>query len=158
MVLFVISSEITPQREGNHIKFDDNIKNAAFLTDVDTLINGLRGIFNSIGQQIDKKQAGNTVKISFKTKRTAENRFRIIEIVHVGSKCDKELDENIFGGDLKSTKQSFFQLCDWSIIANNPSEQYNKANILYNPSITALSKEKLEGEIEGFTHLLTFYS
>lgn len=139
------------------IKFDENIQNASFLTDVDALITGLQGIFNSIGQQINE-QSGNEVKISFKVMRTPENRFRIIEIVHVGSKCNKDLDENIFGGDLKSTKNSFYQLCDWSIIAKNTSKKHNKLNILYNPETTKQSKEKLDVDIEGFTHLITFYS
>lgn len=134
----------------------ENVDNANFYTDVDALTSGLAIVFNSFNQRI---QNGNEIKIVFEAKRLPTARMRILKIIHIGSKCTKELKESdLFGGDLKHAKKYFYQLCDWSIIAKNLNPDINKINILYHPSTGKKPREKTEDPIEGFTHVLTFYS
>lgn len=144
------------------LKFDDKIDKATFQTDIDALILGLKAIFNAIGQRIkDKNNNKNkVVNITFQAKRKEGVRLRILKIIHLGSECTQELSEEMFRGDLNSVKNSFYKLCDWSIISKNSSEgenKDNKLNILYNPEKKS-ALEKTEEDIEGFTHILTFYS
>lgn len=134
----------------------EEIGKPSFYTDVDALMSGLGIIFNSFHQRI---QNGNKVKIVFEAKRLQTGRLRILKIIHVGSECIKEFkEEELLGGDLKEVKKFFYQLCDWSIIAKNPNPDINKINILYHPSTGKKPREKTEDPIEGFTHVLTFYS
>jgi hypothetical protein len=133
-----------------------NLDNAAFYTDVDALVSGLIVIFNSIKQRVNNSSK---LKISFEGKATQSGRLRILKIIHLGSNCSKNLKEDeLFSGDLKDAKKFLYQLCDWSIIANNPDPEVNKINILFNPSKNLKPREKVNEPIEGFTHILTFYS
>jgi hypothetical protein len=55
-------------------------------------------------------------------------------------------------------EKKFYQVCDWSINAKHQN-QGQKLNILYNIGKTTFPKEKVAPEeIEGFTHIFTFYS
>jgi len=133
-----------------------NLDNAGFYTDVDAFVSGLIVIFNSIKQRINNSSK---LKISFEGKSTKSGRLRILKIIHLGSNCSKNLKEDeLFSGDLKDAKKFLYQLCDWSIIANNPDPEVNKINILFNPSKNLKPREKVNEPIEGFTHILTFYS
>lgn len=162
-----IIEEILLEKFGNDysrlkLEFVD-LDKPEFYTDVDALIAGLKNIFNSLKQRIDQS---NSIKICFKPDRTSEGiRLRVIKIIHINSECDKPLTkEEIFGtdsgGDFKEAEQRFLQNCDWSIIAKNPDEEYNKLNILYDFTDTEIKpREKINPDaIEGFTHILTFYS
>lgn len=138
-----------------------NLEDAEFYTDVDALISGLKNIFNSIAQRRDNS---NKLKIVFEAKRTSEGRLRILKIIHKDSICDKTLErDELFssdgGGDFKEAEKRFLQVCDWSIISKNPDNDFNKLNVLFSPNHNLPQKEKIiEEQIEGFTHLLTFYS
>ena len=125
-------------------------------------ISGLKNIFSSLKQRTDQS---NSIKISFEAKSTSKGRLRIIKVIHIDSECDKPLiKKEIFstdsGGDFKEAEQRFLQNCDWAIIAKNPDEEYNKLNILYDFTDTEIKpREKINPDaIEGFTHILTFYS
>lgn len=135
-----------------------NLEGATFYTDVDALLSGLGVIFNTIAQ---RKENSSKLKIVFDdddVSLTGEL-LNTIKIIHIESKCTKKLDEEgLLSGDLKDAKRYFYELCDWSIIAENPNLEINKINILYNPSTGKKSREKTETPIEGFTHVLTFYS
>jgi hypothetical protein len=139
-----------------------DLDKAEFYTDVDALISGLKNIISSIKQRIDQSQS---IKFSFEAKATSNGRMRIIKIIHIDSECDKALiKEEIFGtdsgGDFKDAEQRFLHICDWSIAAKNPEAKYNKLNILYDFTNKYIEpREKINShEIEGFTHILTFYS
>lgn len=126
---------------------------AAFKTDVDSLLAALNGFFASIKQRKDKS---NKIKIHFSRK----GRKRFLYIVHVDSFSDKSFEEeekDILSGDLNGVKKNLFNVCDWSIISNNPSDRFNKINILFDIGQLP-SREKTKEKIEGFTHMLTFYS
>ncbi len=127
---------------------------ANFKTDVESLLKGLSIIFTSIKQRKEKSK-----KINIQFNRKGRKRF--LKIIHIDSKSDKSFETNlekeILGGDLESAKNSFYRVCDWSIVSKNPSEKINKLNILYDIN-SVKPKEFTEEKIIGFTHILTFYS
>ncbi len=129
-----------------------NLNEPVFYTDVEKLRIGLGFIFNSIKQQ---GLENNKIKIEFIKSRN----LRLIKIIHIDSFSKKNLDKKeLFGGDLIEVEKNFYQICDWSIIAENPESEYcNKINILFDINSNKLVKEKIEEKIEGFTHELTFH-
>lgn len=136
-----------------------NLNKAEFYADADAFLSGLKHIFNSIKQRISNS---NKIKITFEGKSTLKGRIRIIKIVHVGSESDKELNKNSLfgldnGGDFKEAEKKFYQVCDWAIIARTPNQELNKLNILCD--LKQIDRAKVnDEEIEGFTHVFTFYS
>ncbi len=134
-----------------------NLDKASFYTDVDSFSTGLSYLFNSINQRIGNS---NKLKIEFSSKSDTDGRKRIIKIVHVGSVCNKPLDKNeLFQGDLLEAEKAFFGICDWSIISKSPDDSVNTLNILFDINSGKSPKEKIDDSmIEGFTHVLTFYS
>ena len=69
----------------------------------------------------------------------------------------EEEEKDIIGGDLNEVKKNLYRVCDWSIISENPSNNCNQVNILYDIK-QKNAKEIVNKPIEGFTHILTFYS
>jgi RNA-directed DNA polymerase len=158
-------NEIAAQQLGDlYTSFEieyENVEKAEFYTDVDALLSGIRGIFNSIKQRANKSKK---IKIEFRARNTLDGRLRILNIIHIDSICEKPLNKSdIFssdnGGDFKAIEQRFFQVCDWSITANNPDNDFNKLNILYDINKDKQPREKIDSsKIQGFTHTMTFYS
>lgn len=158
-------NEIAAQQLGDlYTSFEieyENVEKAEFYTDVDSLLSGIRGIFNSIKQRAHKSKK---IKIEFRARNTPDGRLRILNIIHIKSNCEKPLNKSeIFssdnGGDFKAIEQRFFQVCDWSITANNPDNDFNKLNILYDINKDKQPTEKIDSsKIQGFTHTMTFYS
>lgn len=158
-------NEIAAQKLGDlYASFEieyENVEKAEFYTDVDSLLSGIRGIFNSIKQRANKSKK---IKIEFRARNTPDGRLRILNIIHIDSICEKYLNKSdIFssdnGGDFKAIEQSFFHVCDWSITANNPDTDFNKLNILYDTNKDMQPREKIDSsKIQGFTHTMTFYS
>jgi len=151
--------------KGMYTKFNFGIKNerlinldkANFYTDVDSLDRGLGYIFNSINQRIKNS---NLLKIEFSGISDSEGRKRIIKIIHIDSVCDKALDKKeLFKGDFLEAEKALFGICDWSIISKSPDDSVNMINILFDITSAKAPKEKIDDSlIEGFTHVLTFYS
>lgn len=130
-----------------------DFEKANFKTDVDSLLSGISGILNSIKQ---REIQSRKIKIVFERK----GRTRFIKIIHVGSKSIKSFEEeehDLLQGDLLNVKRSLFCVCDWSIVSENPSNKINQINILYDIKLKK-AKESIDDPIEGFTHILTFYS
>ena len=100
------------------------------------------------------------LKIEFSGISDSEGRKRIIKIVHIDSVCNKPLDKNeLFQGDLLEAEKALFGICDWSIISRSPDDSVNVLNILFDISSAKVPKEKIDDSlIEGFTHVVTFYS
>lgn len=133
------------------------LEGATFFTDVDALASGLGAIFNAIAQRVE--EYGRQLRISFEAKSTSAGRLRILKITHIGSRCNQMLREDeLLGGDLKDAKKYLYKLCDWSILSENPDPKINKLNILFDPLTNVSSREKVNDPIDGFTHVLTFYS
>jgi retron-type reverse transcriptase len=138
----------------------ENLDKANFYTDVDAFLSGLGSLFSSIKQRCIEGSEKRELKISFSRKTDETGRKRIIRIIHVGSETNKSLKDKreLFGGDFYAAEQSFFQICDWSIISKNADKEVNKINILFNSKYHKTHEKINEKEIEGFTHELTFYS
>lgn len=130
---------------------------ANFYTDVDALQRGLSFLIKAIKQ---RSKNSKKVRIKFSRKSDQEGRKKIIEIIHLGSKSSKPLDdEDFLGGDLLEAKNCFFGICDWSIISKSTEDSINKLNILFDIESDKKPKEKIDDSlIEGFTHTLTFYA
>ncbi|MFO7864186.1 MAG: hypothetical protein R6U85_09320 [Salinivirgaceae bacterium] len=128
---------------------------ASFVTDVDSLLAGLKHIFASI-----KQRYRNSLEIEIAYTRYP--RKSVLQITHVGSESYKKLDRlTLFGsgsgGDFTEAEKYFFRVCDWSVEAPNPDGQYNKLNILFDANENIPTKEKVEEPLNGFKHILTFY-
>jgi len=126
---------------------------ANFKTDVDSLLSGISGILNSV-----KQRENNSKKIKIKFERKGRNRF--LKIIHLSSRSNKSFEEeesDILQGDLSDVKSFFYNVCDWTIISENPSNKINQINILYDVK-NKNAKEYTTETIEGFTHILTLYS
>ncbi len=151
-----INEKLAKQLGEEYGNFDIQVidcEKATFKTDVDSLLAAFNSLFASIKQRKDKS---NKIKIIFRRK----GRKRFLSIIHIDSFSDKSFEEDekdILSGDLTQVKQNLYNICDWSIIAKNPSNKYNKLNILYDINQLA-PREKVSDSIEGFTHILTFYS
>jgi hypothetical protein len=135
------------------IEYDQKLKSSDFYTDTEKLRIGLGYLFTAIRQRGFEHT---TVKIKWKSQRG----IRKLSIIHVHSPLTKALNRDLLGGDLLEAERNFYQICDWSILANRPSNEFNKLNILFSVSDEQPNKpalETVETEIEGFTHELTFY-
>jgi RNA-directed DNA polymerase len=134
-----------------------DLDKANFYTDVDSLQTGLSYLFKAIKQRF---QNSKKIKIEFLRKSDSSGRKRIIRITHVGSQCDKPLEKlEIIKGDLEEAEKAFFKICDWSIVSNSPDSSTNKLNVLFDIRSSTRPCEKIEDAlVEGFTHILTFYS
>lgn len=155
----VIASSLGEQFSSFEIEYQ-NLDKAEFYADADAFLSGLKNVFNSIKQRISNS---NKIKILFEGKSTLQGRLRTIKVIHLNSDCDKELDKiNLFGsdngGDLKEAEKKFYQVCDWSIVAKHKNQGF-RLNILFDISKSIAPKENIaSAEIEGFTHVFTFYS
>jgi RNA-directed DNA polymerase len=130
---------------------------ANFYTDVDSFQKGLAYIFKAVKQRFANSKI---LKVQFSMESDDIGRKRIVTITHVGSTCDKPLEKSeIIKGDLGEVEKALFGICDWSIISQSPDRSINKLNILFNINSRINSTEKIPDElIDGFTHVLTFYS
>lgn len=118
------------------------------LLDVEKFMTGVGGIFKTIRDNMSESKK---IRIEYIGQRT--NKLRIIHIDSYSSRNLEEID--ITTGDFQDIYKSFFQICDWSIIAKNSNKDYNKINFL---SEKLPGKEKInEEDILGFTHELKFY-
>ena len=158
-------AEIEAFGEGSafEIIISENIDSANFFTDVDQLGQAIFLIFLII-KHYGEKSFNNIVKIEFEISEG----FKVLQIIHVGSKCAKSAkDRSIMGGDFKSIRSSLFGICNWEIKANfsngayqfpllsdqKPRGEIHPEIALGNGHFKVLNHE----DVEGFTHILKFY-
>jgi len=134
-----------------------DLDKANFYTDVDAFQKGLGYLFKSIKQRFSN---GNKLRFEFTRKSDEYGRKRILKIIHLGSISPNPLDKaEIIKGDLAEAEKLFFGICDWSIISKSPDDSVNKLNVLFDIKYPLKPREKInDSMIEGFTHILTFYS
>ena len=135
-----------------HISYHD-IDKPSFYNDIDKLLSGIAGIFESIKEQFYLNSKNNRIIISFEKKVRG---LRILKIIHENSECNKELNMNLLKGSLLKTKDAFFQNCDWTIQTKNLGK-FNTLNV-WSASIETPRLENKEVEIEGFTHIIKIYA
>ncbi len=148
----IITEKLSSDYSRYTIEYDENLKSADFYTDTEKLRVGLGYIFAAIRQRGFEHTR---IKIKWETRRGR----RKLSIVHIDSPLTKALNRDMLGGDLLEAEKNFYQICDWSILANRPNGESNKLNILFSVSEDSNTspQEILITEIEGFTHELIFY-
>jgi RNA-directed DNA polymerase len=147
-ILYKIAKE---KLDTDFVKFEFEwigLDNVDILLDVEKFMKGVGGIFNTIR---DNMSGSKKIKIEYIGQRTNK-----LKITHIESSSSKSLEEiDIKKGSFQGIYKSFFQICDWSVIAKNTNEDFNKINFL---SEKLPGKEKINEEnISGFTHELKFY-
>jgi len=157
---YIFKNKLAENLESKYLSFDIeliDLDKANFYTNIDALQVGISYIFKAIKQRFSNS---NKIKVEFSRKTDSEGRKRIIKIVHIDSACNKALDKNeLLQGDLLEAEKAFFGICDWSIISRSPDDSINMLNILFDVNSNKNPKEKIDDFlIEGFTHVLTFYS
>jgi hypothetical protein len=157
---YIFKNKLAENLASNYLSFNIellDLDKANFYTNVDALQVGISYIFKSINQRFKNS---NKIKIEFSRKADDEGRKRIIKIIHLDSESNKPLDKKeLFQGDLLEAEKAFFGICDWSIISKSTDNSINKLNILFDINSNKSPVEKIDDSlIEGFTHVLTFYS
>lgn len=157
---YIFRNKLAENLESKYLSFDIqliDLDKANFFTNVDSLQVGISYIIKAIRQRFANS---NKIKVEFLRKADMEGRKRIIKIIHIGSASNNSLIKNdLFQGDLLEAEKALFGICDWSIISKSPDPSINKLNILFDINSNIQPTEKIdESLIEGFTHILTFYS
>jgi hypothetical protein len=157
---YIFKNKLAESLASKYLSFDIeliNLDKANFYTNVDAFQAGISYIIKAIKQRFDNSTK---IKIEFSRKIDTEGRKRIIKIIHINSVCDKPLEKNeLFQGDLLEAEKALFGICDWSILSRSPDKSVNKLNILFDINSNISPREKIDDAlIEGFTHVLTFYS
>ena len=157
---YIFKNKLAESLASKYLSFDIeliNLDKANFYTNVDAFQAGISYIIKAIKQRFNNSTK---IKIEFSRKTDAEGRKRIIKITHINSVCDKPLEKNeLFQGDLLEAEKALFGICDWSIISRSPDKSVNKLNILFDINSNISPREKIDDAlIEGFTHVITFYS
>ena len=135
------------------MKLDKSLDGIDFYTDVQHLKNGLAKIFEEIAKRTQYPQ------IKIEANKNISEGYIDISIIHIESFSNKESIEllaEVEDGDFSDIKKSFCSLCDWSI-RDKFSDGSFQVNYLgeYENKINKINK--IDEEIEGFTHILRFY-
>ena len=136
--------------------YSESLKEARFFTDVPTLFEGIRQLLDTAKE---KAQIPG-LKFDYLIPDSDElYGIRQIKIVtdknsQIGSLITKE--QLIKGGNFGEAYDHFYGLCNWSILCQRGSE-YVRMNLL--SDIDGIKEiEPIDShEVEGFTHILTFY-
>lgn len=134
------------------IDFSGIKRGTRFYTGVDQLMTGIGSLFAPI---IKRKEISNKIEISTDLEDYNGQFVNVVEIVHLDSNVDAELNlSSFFNGDLHTTKAELNSLCDWQISANFTDGSYSFSAL---DSYGKKSVTKLEKPLRGFTHKLIFF-
>lgn len=137
--------------------YGSSLKEARFFTDVPTLFEGIRKLLAAAKDSAKEPALRFEYHIPDSTDLYGIRQIKII--------TDKNPDiglssitkaQLIKGGDLEDAYDHFYGLCNWSILCKRGNE-FVKINLLTDindiPEIELIG----EAEVDGFTHILTFY-
>lgn len=137
---------------GKKFKVELNkLKGKAFYTDVEKFKNGLSRIF----AEIKNREQYPNVKIE--VVEDENEKYLEIYVIHIDSYSKSNPREILIeteNGDFAEIKESFQNLCEWSIQNNYEDESY-QVNYLKNRNENEI--KILEKKPQGFTHILRFY-
>jgi hypothetical protein len=146
--LYPITHEILENKfEINYNK--ERLDSAKFYADVQDLFIAVKIILKNI-----KEEAETNDRYSVEFNYTEMDNFKILEIIHIDSKCMLNGTLNILGGNSNSIKEKLTGLCNWSIeavFADGPK----RLNILWDKQIAEI--EDINYQPKGFVHKLYFY-
>lgn len=135
----------------------ENLEKADFYTYVWRLKEGLRRILSDMSQYSTHRK----VKISFERFFGDEYNLRIVKITQIGSHSSSFEDVlqkfKNGGGAFNGIKKCFIGYCNWSVEALWDNEP-KRWNILDDSGKDEVQNIEIDAKIDGFTHILTFYS
>lgn len=157
-----ILSDIIKKQANNHSNLiiqSEGLEKADFYTYVWNLENGIKRILEDMSRYSGKSP---NVKISFDRKYGDDYCLRIIRLTQIGS-VSTSLDDvlNRFhstegAGAFNEIKKVFAGYCNWSVEALWDGKP-KRWNILTDSTIPEVEELK-DSNIDGFTHILTYYS
>lgn len=131
----------------------ENTDGISFYTDVQWISQGIKIIFESIR----KRPHFNKVRIQ--ADKNFIDGYIDIKIIHIDSPCTRDFKDpkirRIDTGDFSSLSKNFENLCDWSVSAKFPDNNYYIINYLVSTE-DQLYISQIEN-CSGFTHTLRFY-
>ena len=131
----------------------ENTDGISFYTDVQWISQGIKIIFESIR----KRPHFNKVKVQ--ADKNFIDGYIDIKIIHLDSPCTRDFKDpkirRIDTGDFSSLSKNFENLCDWSVSAKFPDNNYYIINYLVSTE-DQLDISQIEN-CSGFTHTLRFY-
>ena len=156
------------------VSVSDNLKDAQFYTDVDSLGQALYQIFSTI-KEYSEKNFCDEVEVDYYT----EGEYKVLTVTHIDSKPTKRADDKDYsGGNTNAIRNQLMGLCNYEVCAEFPDGTYRKL-ILYNyedykkyqkdPNAKIIVSEKGgkkeitilvpldQKTIKGYTHKMMFY-
>jgi hypothetical protein len=136
--------------------YSESLKEARFFTDVPTLFEGIRELLDVAKDKAKKPSLKIDYQIPESTGLFGIRQIRIMTDLdcNIGSLHTKQ--QLISGGNFGSAYEHFYGLCNWSILCKK-GKDFIRINLL--SDIEEINDEEIikSDEVEGFTHVLTFY-
>jgi len=134
------------------------LKTARIFTDVPMILGGIRQLLESSKNYSKEQKKEPYLKVMYAIPETDDSEFGLRQIIII-TDLDSELayDKKFLmsGGNFGKAYNYFRGLCNWSILCKRDNEYY-RLNLL--SDIDVPDDELItEQEVEGFTHILTFY-
>ena len=138
--------------------FSKSLKTARFFTDVPMVFEGIKQLFDCSKNYAKDQKKDPYLNIFYESPETDDTEFGLRRITII-TDLDPELpyDKKFLtsGGNFGKAYNNFRGLCNWSILCKQ-EESYCRINLLTDVDVP--DKEILtQQEVEGFTHILTFY-
>ena len=131
----------------------EGLESAEFYTDVDVILGGIRHLLDGIRERI---HVSKKVKVRFTKEISGDATMKVLEIIHVDSKCHKDsVVSELMNGNFTEAERAFKGLCNWSI-KSEFSNGFFKVDILSDQTNMSVVSVKSD-EVEGFSHILSFY-
>jgi len=128
------------------------LKGKQFYTDTESFINALNIIFSQF------KDYKEYTTITAETVEYENELFMDLKITQQNSfsnKSAQQLLKKVESGDFASIKKNLKNLCDWSVESSYEGKRF-RVNYLKSKNIQDI-EERLEGQAQGFTHIMRFY-
>ena len=120
-------TKVFGEKPSCNVTVSEEVKNAQFYTDVDSLGQALFQMFSTI-KECSEKNFCDEVEVDYFT----EEDYKVLTVTHIDSKPTKRADDKDYlGGNTKAIKNSLIGLCNYEICAVFPDGPYRKL-ILYN--------------------------
>jgi len=126
------------------------LKGKSFYTDVEIFKNSINRIFN----EIKKRPQNSEIEVEGISKDSKIIEIKIIQLNSQTGRDSKDMLDEVNNGDFKILKESFKNLCDWSIESSYEDNHYR---INYLKDLTTQEIEAVEEAPQGFRHILRFY-
>lgn len=136
------------------VSVSDNLKDAQFYTDVDSLGQALYQIFSTI-KEYSEKNFCDEVEVDYYT----EGEYKVLTVTHVDSKPTKRAnDKDYSGGNTNAIRNQLMGLCNYEICAVFPDGPFRKIILSDNYNVFKKGLIPMDANtIKGYTHKMLFY-